>query len=255
MEVHHHPHLHHQPKPWKEYLLEGLMIFIAVTMGFFAESLREHIVDNKKEHEYIISLKEDLLIDTASLNNVIPQNQIQFEKLDSLYTLLDLAAEGKPVSLNRLYYLNFRYGDGLVYFSPDKRTMTQIKSTGSFALIKNKVCRDSITDYDNYNEDFISLNVLGLRERTNELTHLAEKIFNFKEAKTFWFSGGADVFLNDSLKLQLSTTDKQLLQEYENKVRSLMMMVSVLGGTEQRQLTKCKNIIALLNKEYHLETE
>ena len=34
MEVHHHPDLHHKPKAWKEYLLEGLMIFLAVTMGF-----------------------------------------------------------------------------------------------------------------------------------------------------------------------------------------------------------------------------
>jgi hypothetical protein len=34
MEVHHHPDLHHKPKPWKEYFLEFLMIFLAVTMGF-----------------------------------------------------------------------------------------------------------------------------------------------------------------------------------------------------------------------------
>jgi hypothetical protein len=231
------------------------MIFVAVTMGFFAESLREHIRDNKKEKEFIISLKEDLLTDTVSLQQVIPANQMQFEKLDSLYTLLELVAEDKPVSMNRLYYLNFRYGAGLVYFSPNQRTITQIKSTGAVALIKNKACRDSITDYNNYNDDFIAVNVLGLRERTNELTHLAEKIFNFKEVKTFWFSGGADVLLNDSLKLQLNTTDKQLLHEYGNKVRSLMMMVEILKSIEQKQLEKNKNIIRLLNKEYHLGQE
>jgi len=39
MEVHHHPELHHKHKPWKEYLLEGLMIFIAVMMGFIAEKI------------------------------------------------------------------------------------------------------------------------------------------------------------------------------------------------------------------------
>ena len=32
MEVHHHPDLHHKPKKWKEYFLEFLMIFLAVTM-------------------------------------------------------------------------------------------------------------------------------------------------------------------------------------------------------------------------------
>jgi hypothetical protein len=41
MEVHHHPEV--DKKGFKEYLLEGLMIFLAVTMGFFAENLRESI--------------------------------------------------------------------------------------------------------------------------------------------------------------------------------------------------------------------
>lgn len=39
MEVHHHPHV--EKKNFKEYFLEFLMIFLAVTLGFFAESLRE----------------------------------------------------------------------------------------------------------------------------------------------------------------------------------------------------------------------
>jgi hypothetical protein len=49
MEVHHHPDLHHKAKPWKEYFLEFIMIFLAVTMGFFADNIREHIVDAKKK--------------------------------------------------------------------------------------------------------------------------------------------------------------------------------------------------------------
>src|ERR1700760_594445 len=71
MEVHHHPDLHHKEKPWKEYLLEGLMIFIAVTLGFFAESLREHIADKSKEHEIISALRNDIKRDTANLENMI----------------------------------------------------------------------------------------------------------------------------------------------------------------------------------------
>src|SRR4051812_6019436 len=54
MEVHHHPKV--EKKNFKEYLLEGLMIFIAVTLGFFAESLREHLGDKAKEREYVSSL-------------------------------------------------------------------------------------------------------------------------------------------------------------------------------------------------------
>src|ERR1700712_1000693 len=71
MEVHHHPQLHHKPKPWKEYLLEFFMIFIAVTLGFFAESYREHLVEKGKEKEIIASLYNDIKADTANLNIII----------------------------------------------------------------------------------------------------------------------------------------------------------------------------------------
>ncbi len=67
MEVHHHPEI--EKKGFKEYLLEGLMIFIAVMMGFFAESLREHIDNNEKGHEYVQSLLIDLKADTAKIND------------------------------------------------------------------------------------------------------------------------------------------------------------------------------------------
>ena len=72
MEVHHHPHLPHAEKrKFKEYFLEFLMIFLAVTLGFFAESLREHINDNEKREQYVQSLVEDLESDTARMGDII----------------------------------------------------------------------------------------------------------------------------------------------------------------------------------------
>lgn len=61
MEVHHHPHIPTHAKPWKEYLLEGLMIFVAVTLGYGAENVREHYVETKKA---IISAK-NLYVDVT----------------------------------------------------------------------------------------------------------------------------------------------------------------------------------------------
>ena len=78
MEVHHHPHV--EKKNFKEYFLEFLMIFLAVTLGFFAESLREHMADKSKEKEFIISLKEDLISDTAQLSYLLPMSDVRFEK-------------------------------------------------------------------------------------------------------------------------------------------------------------------------------
>src|SRR5882762_7711543 len=85
MEVHHHPDLHHKPKPWKEYLLEYLMIFLAVMTGFFAESLREHIGDRSKEKEYLISLVAELKSDTAGYDGSLKRIALLRPELDSLY--------------------------------------------------------------------------------------------------------------------------------------------------------------------------
>ena len=57
MEVHHHPHVENLPagqagKKFKEYFLEFLMVFLAVTLGFFAEGLREHIADKERKTDH-----------------------------------------------------------------------------------------------------------------------------------------------------------------------------------------------------------
>ena len=72
MEVHHHPDLHHKRKNFKEYFLEFLMLFLAVILGFFAENIREHFGDKKKERQYMVSMVEDLKADRADLHVRIP---------------------------------------------------------------------------------------------------------------------------------------------------------------------------------------
>ncbi len=71
MEVHHHPEV--DKKGFKEYLLDGLMIFIAVMMGFFAESISEHITDSSHEKQSIESLAKAVASDTVQLHDVIRQ--------------------------------------------------------------------------------------------------------------------------------------------------------------------------------------
>ncbi len=71
MEVHHHPQLNHTSKPWKEYLLEYFMIVLAVTTGFFAESLRESIGKKEREKQNIETLVNCIISDTIQLHKVI----------------------------------------------------------------------------------------------------------------------------------------------------------------------------------------
>jgi len=62
MEVHH-PHHPTHKKKWSEYIIEFLMLFAAVTLGFFAENQREHYVEGHREIQFMESLIDDLAKD------------------------------------------------------------------------------------------------------------------------------------------------------------------------------------------------
>src|SRR5436190_5298794 len=87
MEVHHHPHI--EKKKFKEYFLEFLMIFLAVTLGFFAESYREHLGDRSKEKDYMYSLVEDIKIDTTQLSKLATSYSKAEIEIDTLLLYFD----------------------------------------------------------------------------------------------------------------------------------------------------------------------
>ena len=253
MEVHHHPHV--EKKGFKEYFLEFVMIFLAVTLGFIAENIREHLADKSKEQEFVVSLKEDLISDTMQLHHLLPfSSDTVYQKLDSLYLLMEAAGKGVPYDIHKLYYLNFTYSFGLNMFFPNNRTISQIKNTGGFALIKNKACRDSITLYYTFNESAIKFNTGSYYDWMDDLNKMSQKIFYYDQVKTFAHSFNQyNFFLNDFLQLKLVNSNKPFLTEYANKVRSLMMMFNILIETERTQFERGKALVALLNKAYHLK--
>ena len=84
MEVHHHPDLHHKQKPWKEYFLEFIMIFLAVTLGFFAENIREHVSDKGKTKVFAASLYQDFKTNSVTLAQLINYTDEKIKSVDSL---------------------------------------------------------------------------------------------------------------------------------------------------------------------------
>jgi hypothetical protein len=146
MEVHHHPDLKHKKKNLREYFLEFLMIFLAVSLGFFAENLREHFSDRSKETEYIESMLQDLKADTVQANRSVRGTTRQMHGLDTLEMLLtpDINKNDSVV------FICYRQSESLydehtMNFS--SRTITQLFNTGNMRLIKNQAVADSISAY------------------------------------------------------------------------------------------------------------
>ena len=70
MEVHH-PHHPTHKKKWSEYIIEFVMLFAAVTLGFFAENVREHKIMNERKDQNLFSILQDLKQDSIYLESTI----------------------------------------------------------------------------------------------------------------------------------------------------------------------------------------
>jgi hypothetical protein len=137
MEVHHHPQLEHNPKPWKEYLLEGLMIFLAVTLGFFAENFREHISDSHRENEFAKELYAELKDDSAIAANRLLIRIEKEKDMDYVHsyfrdsTLNVLPKNFYPAFTTSLYLIN-SYA-----FEPKDGILSQLRNSGSLRYFKS----------------------------------------------------------------------------------------------------------------------
>ena len=166
MEVHHHPHVHHRKK-WKDYFFEFLMLFIAVTLGFFVENVREHYIENQREKEYIKSFIEDLKTDTLSASSWIGILVERHMMMDSLTYLLSHSGTGTS-SNNDLYYYA-RVVTKINFFKPSDRTITQLKNSGGLRLIRNQQASDSIMSYQQLLEDLQTNR--GIEEKETEFLY------------------------------------------------------------------------------------
>ena len=88
MEVHHHPDLLHEKKYLREYFLEFITIFLAVTLSYFAENAREQIRDHKLVIQSMQSLTQDLNADAAMYDSSMAVNLNNCRMIDTLITLM-----------------------------------------------------------------------------------------------------------------------------------------------------------------------
>ncbi len=211
MEVHHHPDLHHKPKKWKEYFLEFLMIFLAVTMGFFAENIRESYNDKEKIHQLTVSLMNDLKIDTVHLTELLEKSNRKINQIDSLYAILQQPKDKiNNLDLQRLVVsasLNFN-------FVPSSGTISELKSTGVFRLFSATKIPGLINSYESavnstkivadiefdYSRQYI--------EKGFMLKHFTpENIFNYTDSASI--SSHSFIPINDKLR---NITQEDLVQ-------------------------------------------
>ncbi|HTB27224.1 MAG TPA: hypothetical protein VK711_17755, partial [Puia sp.] len=166
MEVHHHPQLDHKPKPWKEYLLEGLMIFIAVMLGFFAENIREDITNNEHVRQLTSQMVQDLKVDTNRLNNIIENEQRILRSSDTLFNLLQVPLEKLETKKLQQVAIN---AHNMWPFHPSLGAITAVKNELHLKQFSNSEIIRYISQYEGNIELLYTVQNIALQYQRNFL--------------------------------------------------------------------------------------
>ena len=244
MEVHHHPELPHgEKKRFKEYLLEFIMIFLAVTMGFIAENIREHVSDNSKENEYVIGMIKNLGIDTIRLKDVMKETNIQINGFDSLINVSKNKLAEIPVQ-DSLYLLTSKYIFYANDFKNDDITLTQLRNAGGYRLIKDGNVLDSIAEYESRIKD-IDDEFNGVVRSLEKARDNANFIFDLNAGRVFKF--------HPTSTPVLITNDKVKIYNYYNSCWYALLGVDGYEHMLKEHLKYTTRLIAFLKKEYDVE--
>ena len=251
MEVHHHPEV--EKKGLKEYLLEGLMIFIAVMMGFFAESLREHISERRIEKEFIESFVADLKKDEATFNIIIPIEATAIRGLDTMLNTLSHTPYADS-SIKFMYYLSRKYTESIEPMSYTLRTITQLKYAGGLRLISNKKASDSIVQYNKMVDDIASILNYTTHDFMVPSIQAGNRIFN--PVFLLPYNGKSIInLLHSDQKISLLTTDEITIAQYTNLIYEVKQIRQDYLGQLQRHRETANKMISFFQSEYHLENE
>jgi hypothetical protein len=231
------PPLHraHPKKSWR-YVLEFLMLFLAVFCGFIAENWREQRVDNQLEKEYMYSIVEDIKSDIRQSNEVLNQLHRKVAGTDSLMILLSspeiLENSSKAYDL---WNTNMGFED----FISNDRTIQQLKNSGGMRLIRNKAVSDSIISYDQTLRNYYVQADAMLHIVTNR--QIYNQLFDFIGLKT-----------NATIPVPLTEQGKRLLNEAYADRKIWNYGISALINRLREVNEQGKRIVDFIQDEYKL---
>ncbi|MES2328120.1 MAG: hypothetical protein V4539_00870 [Bacteroidota bacterium] len=254
MEVHHHPHV--EKKNFKEYLLEGLMIFLAVSMGFIAESIRENITKREHEHRLMEMLVQDFKEDIKKTDTAYKRNKIKILKLDTLRRLVFTAIEKElPDSdYRKMYYILITYGQSALplRFVPTERALGQFEKNDAFNFVRKQNVSDSILNYKENNSVLISQFQIFREYYQLKAAEVAHQIFKSSLLEDFVDHPTINI-LSSKINFTLITRGKSILELYGFKLRDARSFLQGYTNLLQAQKTRAERLINLVEKEYQLE--
>lgn len=130
----------------KKYLFEFSLLFLAVSLGFFADSLREENSERQQAYELAKSFYVELKNDSVTALSKIDGRLKKERAIDYMIAFLkdsSLQTSSKSLSINFLWATTVRTP---VIFTPRTVILEQLKSSGSLRYFKNQRLQQLVGD-------------------------------------------------------------------------------------------------------------
>ena len=241
----HQVHSHVKEKHFKHYLFEFAMLFLAVTLGFFVENIREHYVEKTREKEYIISMVADMKSDIKQLDSLNIKRQVKQQMIDSILFILD--SSDPDIYGNQLYYF-IRWMPRPIRIITNDGTMQQLKA-GNLRLIRSRKAVDAIMEYD----QLVRFEDIGINDREESLIQQTypslKKVF---DARVFEEMVSGMRISRPAGTPKLLYHDKESINELYSHIHFLKNVNSYSFEYAIRRRKLAQHVLDVLKQEYNL---
>jgi len=242
MEVHH-PHHPTHKKKWSEYIIEFVMLFTAVTLGFFAENIREHIAENQKKSELMKIVALDLQRDLKQLEFHKQDYAGKYKACDSLLSIVDM----NPKDINiHTYYVLLASNLGYWNFNSNEKSRNEADSKGYFRNIEDTELAFLMSKYNFFLIDYRTVEDDASRTRTK----LQEEIPNLTEEKYYQNLPTTDFDKLPNI-LGIKPLDKEAIKKIKYLTFNFKHLNWAFKGDIDSLSLYASKAIEIINKKYN----
>lgn len=222
---------------WKKYAMEFLMVFAAISLGFFADNQREKWGENTRGVQYAQRLVEDLDLDSIRMEEVKVNYAIKEQQINTLIPLMQAGLGEKPFLDSLFAYFTLPGANSLVTgisFVENLATRDELRS-GNMRLIRSDSIVRHLSVYARKEQIFMG-NQTRYREKRIELLELMEEVYDMPRL-------GMDKLQGNKPEPHLLPLDPKQLRKVANAVAHLQGMLSNMESNvetiaEERRLLR-----------------
>jgi hypothetical protein len=252
MEVHYLPSPNRASRPIKDYFIEFIFIFLAVTLALYVEHYRESEGEKAKTKEFARLVYDDLKIDAANLQRTIDEKSWLELKYDSL---IDILAIKNVREYNEFIYYAERYVTKSPVFESRDITYEPLQNAGTKKDINDIKLKKDIASYNALYKQYRTYENAYITSESNNLAGIEPYLFDPDDLTSLDNPNTNDfrsLVLRPGSELQPIRRNTAYLKLFYIKVNNANKHTKLMKELLEKQKVLGLNLMKNLEKYYNL---